>query len=265
MSSPSPRPSPPPSRPTKATVGNTVSRIKVEPTASQSGATITYLDDSESTLDDADTNTPVFDFDLNVGSNNVVKVKVTKGSVSETYTLTVTRQAAANQAATGRPTISGDAEVGQTLTADATGIDDADGLTNRTFSYQWVRVDGADEDNITSATSNTYLLTNDDQGLKVKVEVRFVDDRGELEIVESLAFPASGTIRPKPNRQPTGRPTISGKSEVGHTLTASTSNIADLDGLTRGQLLVPVVAPRGRRLRGHRGRRIHPLHPDLRR
>ena len=152
--------------------------------------------------------------------------------LSDPYPATGTILALPNNEPTGRPTISGTPQVGETLTADATGIQDADGLTNRTFSYQWVRVDGADEDNITGATSNTYLLTNDDQGLKVKVEVRFVDDRGELEIVSSFAFPASGTIRPKPNRQPTGDPTLSGQYEVGHTLTASTSGIADLDGLT---------------------------------
>ena len=83
------------------TVANSVSRIKVEPTANDSNADIEYLDDSDATLPDEDTSTAVFDFDLNVGSN-VVKVKVTAedSSTTETYTITVTRQAAA---ATPRP------------------------------------------------------------------------------------------------------------------------------------------------------------------
>ena len=152
--------------------------------------------------------------------------------LSDPYPATGTILALPNNEPTGRPTISGTAEVGRTLTADATSIQDADGLTNRNFSYQWVRINGQTEDNITGAVSQQYVLTNDELGLKVKVEVRFVDDRNELEIVESFAYPSSGTIRAKPNRQPTGDPTLSGQYEVGHTLTASTSGIADLDGLT---------------------------------
>ena len=84
-----------------ATVANSVSQIKVEPTANDSNADIEYLDDSDATLTDADTNTAAFDFDLDVGPN-VVKVKVTAedSSTTETYTITVTRQAAAAPAST---------------------------------------------------------------------------------------------------------------------------------------------------------------------
>ena len=75
-----------------ATVANPVSRIKVQPTATDSYATIEYLNNNDATLPDEDTGTAVFDFDLNVGSN-VVKVKVTAedGTTSETYTVTINR------------------------------------------------------------------------------------------------------------------------------------------------------------------------------
>ena len=43
--------------------------------------------------------------------------------------------------ATGAPSISGNLAVGQTLTADTSAISDVDGLTNRTFFYQWFRID----------------------------------------------------------------------------------------------------------------------------
>ena len=43
-----------------------------------------------------------------------------------------------NSPATGLPTISGIAQVGETLTVDTSGIDDADGISNATFSYQWI-------------------------------------------------------------------------------------------------------------------------------
>ena len=50
--------------------------------------------------------------------------------------------AAANRPATGLPTIVGTVQVEETLTADTTGIADADGLTNVSLSYQWIRSDG---------------------------------------------------------------------------------------------------------------------------
>ena len=66
---------------------------------------------------------------------------VSESAAASRMTIDVT---AVNDPARGLPTISGTARVGQTLTADASGIaDDADGLpAPSTFSYQWLRVDG---------------------------------------------------------------------------------------------------------------------------
>ena len=379
----------------RATVANSVSQIKVEPTANDSNATIEYLDDSGSTLADDDTNTAVFDFDLSVGTN-VVKVKVTApdGTTSRTYTVTVTRvdflvsnlgqteggtyglntagtgsavqimtgshalgyniskvrltlgspdgitprvsiysdnsgrpgsslkvlinptviptsrsviefdaedyaldadttywvaverepgtggivvsytgsadedpgsaadwstgdflatrgggvwiatnfdplqvailgtvDTTPNNPPTGKPTISGTPESGQTLTPSTANIRDADGISNPRYVYSWIRVDGGTENLVQFASSPNYLLTDDDVGKKIKVAVRYFDDGGRNERVESNLYPASGNIRNKPNRPPTGSPTIAGKAEVGHTLTASTSGIGDPDGL----------------------------------
>ena len=47
-------------------------------------------------------------------------------------------ETAANSAATGAPIFSGTVQVGETLTAETSGISDADGLTNATFTYQWL-------------------------------------------------------------------------------------------------------------------------------
>ena len=52
-----------------------------------------------------------------------------------------------NTLATGLPTITGTAQVGETLTADTSAIADADGLTNVSYSYQWM----ADDTNIQGA------------------------------------------------------------------------------------------------------------------
>ena len=129
-------------------------------------------------------------------------------------------------AATGAPTISGTPQVGETLTADTSGIADEDGLENVSFSYQWL----ADDTAIQGATNSTYTLIEADEGKTVRVRVSFTDDAGND---ESLTSAADGTWwRPKPNSPATGAPTISGTAQVGETLTADTSGIADADGLT---------------------------------
>ena len=48
-----------------------------------------------------------------------------------------------NNPATGAPTVTGTAQVGETLSADTSAIADADGLANVSFSYQWIRNDGS--------------------------------------------------------------------------------------------------------------------------
>ena len=136
----------------------------------------------------------------------------------------------ANNPATGAPTITGKAQVGQTLTADVSGIADEDGLTNVTFSYQW-QADGAD---ISSATSDTYTLADADEGKAVSVTVSFTDDGGNGETLTSAATDAvePGTEEAQAANSPaTGAPTISGTAQVGETLTSDTSGIADADGL----------------------------------
>ena len=133
-----------------------------------------------------------------------------------------------NSPATGAPTISGTAQVGETLTADTSGIADADGLANATFSYQWL----ADDADINGATGSTYTLTDSDEGKAVKVEVSFTDDAGNHETLTSGATDAAAA---QINSPATGAPTISGTAQVGETLTADTSGIADADGLSNVQ------------------------------
>ena len=62
-------------------------------------------------------------------------------------------------------------------------IADADGIG--AFSYQWIRVDGTMETDISGATELTYELTDDDAGKQLKVRVSFTDDGGTDEAVTS--------------------------------------------------------------------------------
>ena len=103
--------------------------------------------------------------------------------------------AAANTAATGAPTITGTAQVGQTLTAVTTGITDADGLTSPTYTYQWIRVNGAEAD-ISGAMSSTYTLLDADLGKTLTVRVRFDDDAGNTETLTSAATAVAAATAP---------------------------------------------------------------------
>ena len=132
-----------------------------------------------------------------------------------------------NNPATGAPTISGTAQVGETLTAGTSGIVDADGLTNATFNYQWL----ADDTDISGATGSTYTLVEADEGKAITVQVSFTDDAGNDETLTSGATGAVATA-PASNTPATGAPAISGTAQVGETLAADTSGIADADGLS---------------------------------
>ncbi|MDE0137640.1 MAG: hypothetical protein OXM57_14675 [bacterium] len=150
---------------------------------------------------------------------------------SESLTSPATTQVSQppNQAATGLPTISGTLQVGETLSADTSGIGDANGLTGVEYAYQWIRNDGNSDESIPGATGQTHTLTGDDQGKTIKVSVSFTDDDGYS---ETLTSAATTQVSQPPNQAATGLPTISGTPQVGETLSADTSGIGDANGLT---------------------------------
>ena len=100
---------------------------------------------------------------------------------------TTTTTTAGNNPATGAPTITGTAQVGQTLTASTSGIVDSDGLDNVSYSYQWIRNDGSADSDIAGATGSTYELVDADLGKAIKVRVSFQDDEGNQESLTSAA------------------------------------------------------------------------------
>ena len=122
--------------------------------------------------------------------------KVSDGTAeSAAYTVTI-NVTAVNDAATGEPTISGTARVGQVLTAEASAIaDDADGLpAESAFSWQWLQVDGGNETAISGARSKTYRVQAGDAGKKFKVKVSFTDLDGHDEARTSAAYPADSQV-----------------------------------------------------------------------
>ena len=115
------------------------------------------------------------------------------------WSLYTTRELAlslpANNAATGKPEITGTALVGQILTATKGDVADTDGLPSA-FTYQWKRVDSDGTSNPTNIgiDSATYTLTTSEVGKRVLVEVSFTDDLSGAESRTSDVHPSSGTV-----------------------------------------------------------------------
>ena len=117
-----------------------------------------------------------------------VRVSFTDDNDNEeslTSEATVAVAARPNSPATGAPTIIGAAHVGQTLTADISGIEDTDGLDNAVFSHQWVSNDRSADSDIEDATASTYEVSDPDVGKAIWVRVSFTDDRGNSESLTS--------------------------------------------------------------------------------
>ena len=93
-------------------------------------------------------------------------------------------EATPNSPATGAPTISGTAQVGQTLTASTSGIADADGLANAAYRYQWL---SSRDTEIDGATGSSYMLQASDADKVIRVRVTFTDDAGNEETLTSAA------------------------------------------------------------------------------
>ena len=89
----------------------------------------------------------------------------------------------AEQNATGTPTISGVPQVGNTLRADISGIEDDEGLP-ATLTYRWVRVaTGTLEIPVGTdiGTDSSYTVSSADVGSTIRVEVSFIDGEGNPE------------------------------------------------------------------------------------
>ena len=156
--------------------------------------------------------------------------KVSDGTSESAAPYTVTIDVTAvNDAATGAPTITGTARVGQVLTADASGIADVDGLpAASTFAWQWLQVDSGSDTVIAGATAGTYRLVAGDAGKKFKVRVGFTDLDGTAEALTSAAYPASQSV--EQNAAPTSANTVTVDEDTSYTFQTGDFAFADTDG-----------------------------------
>ena len=172
-----------------------------------------------------------------------------------------------NHPAQGQPTISGTAQVGQTLTADASGISDQNGLLSVIYFHQWVRVKDGNEQDIPGARFITvegqydglgrfsyYTPVAADVGATLKVKVGF-NDNGDF--WEELTSQATGPVAPAsqsgavppPGAVPAPTGLSLGEAENGDIIVSWTSVPEatsyqyryTVDGATTGPTEVPVA------------------------
>ena len=118
--------------------------------------------------------------------------------------------------ATGDVTVTGTAEVGQTLTGTAVNVMDDDGIANVSYTYQWLR----DGQPIPGATARTYVVELPDIGSKLRFRVRFNDDIG---FAESLLSEETATVPSGPViKYPSG-------AYIGETISVDTNVITYTD------------------------------------
>ena len=148
---------------------------------------LVHVNDTGSTV------TKYTDHDVTPDVRHTYRVKainaVGLGKQSKFVSVTPTQPAepSQNSPATGRPTIGDTAQVEETLTASTSGIADADGLTDVSYSYQWVRKNGSTDTDIQDATGASYTLVAADEGQTIKVRVSFTDNAGNEETLTSAA------------------------------------------------------------------------------
>ncbi|MEM7122608.1 MAG: FecR domain-containing protein [Pseudomonadota bacterium] len=125
----------------------------------------------------------------------------------------------------GDVTIAGLAQEDEVLTADASGISDADGLG--AFSYQWqALIDGTWTD-IAGATGDTFTPGDDQVGDALRVVVSYTDGGGNPESVASEATDPVANV----NDEPAGAVVVDGAAQEDSELSANTDGLSDDDGL----------------------------------
>ncbi|PUE36626.1 DUF4347 domain-containing protein [Limnohabitans sp. Hippo4] len=169
-------------------------------------------------------------------NSNSLSLSVSDGTttVSGSHVFTVTN---VNDAPIGLPTITGQAKRAMVLTANTSGIQDADLFNNpANLSYQW-KADGID---INSATNSTYTVARADIGKKITVLVSYTDAGSRNESVLSLPTEAVQNV----NEAPTLSAGAISVAEGGSiTLTTSQVNASDGDGLGSNHLLTLANSP----------------------
>jgi hypothetical protein len=158
-----------------------------------------------------------------LGTAGVSTIQIGNDTAAQAFnlvadTIDVQNAAPATPAApvnTVKPTISGNAQVGATLTAS-----DGTWTGSPTFTRAWLRCNsaGATCNPIAGATATSYAVTAADQGSTLRVEVTATNPQGTAKATSDPTAAVVSAATPPTN---SALPTITGTPQVGATLTAS--------------------------------------------
>ena len=151
-----------------------------------------------------------------------VTVSYTDGDLTAESVTSANTAAVANinDAVAGALTITGTVAEDATISADTSGLSDADGLG--AFTYQWLR-DGAP----VGADADTYTLDDIDVGAVMSVSVSYTDGYGAAESITSTDTAAVTNV----NDPIVGNVVVTGTAAEDFRLTADASGLSDVDGL----------------------------------
>ncbi len=163
--------------------------VEVRGTPSISGRTVTLTLGSAVVFDDEDVRVS-----YTQPSSNPLQDESGLDAPEFTDEEVTNNSSATNTPATGAPSIDGTPQVGQTLTAQQGDMDDDNLLPVTDFpagyTFQWVRVSGGLETDISGEISRTYTPVAADAGSTIKVKVSFTDGAGYAEELTSAATAA---------------------------------------------------------------------------
>ena len=130
-----------------------------------------------------------FDYDT-TPSHTLNVTASTAGDLESDYHIVTVTVTDVNEAPTGHLEITGTLTEGETISADATGVSDEDGMNMTDAEYQWYRGGAA----IAGETSSTYTLTNDDSLQSMQVSMTYNDTAGRSTMVMSNASAAVADV-----------------------------------------------------------------------
>jgi hypothetical protein len=139
------------------------------------------------------------------------------GSIASSATAAVLPEST-KEALQGTVSINGTAKVGETLTANTSGLTNKSG----TATYQWQ----ANGQNIAGATGSTYTLTASENGDIITVIVSYSGNTGNI-----TSGATSAVLPSDPTKEALqGTVSINGTAKVGETLSANTSGLTNASG-----------------------------------
>ena len=160
------------------------------------------------------------DWTFDDGNDGVVQGS---GGALQAIGATIVDITSSNNAPFGVPVITGIVTEDETLTADPSGISDADGVG--TFSYQWQR-DGVD---IAGATGATYTTTQADVGSAIGVVASYTDGQGTAESVSSAATAIVTNVNDAPSLLAISNSTVAENTDTGGGFSVGLLSTVDVD------------------------------------